>query len=419
MPKNVTHHMTFPDHTQSFWQLGAIQAASFGLPDLVIGQQIVKNYDVGSALFAIIVGNLILWIIGLAIVAMSIRDKKKWHAIENAVEYLGKPAGVIAAIVLLLAILAWYSLQLQSSAVAVKALIPNIDWLSIGTIAVVFGLVISVMAYGGIRLIKKVCVFSVPFLVLFCLYATFISDHSVALNGPWRLSLPAVSIVILINLPGMINLPTFFRHSRSRVDSFFALTIMTVFMMFFQATSIWIGIDNPKMIADVSCTGLACIFYYIFAFIFLLLATTCINLVNIYFVSASLETLMKAHTNPRNYVAVGLIGTLVYLGAHYGAPVLFLENLVDNFIACLGIILLLALLTRIVVHHRPRTLDKLVSNSCWAIGCVSALITLIQTPNDPSHAFMIGSGMSVLSFIVAIFVEETIWASRNLPKTSR
>ena len=58
MAENYTH---VPDINQNFWQLACIQSASIGLPGMLVGGQIAKEYGAGTAIISLCIGNLILW----------------------------------------------------------------------------------------------------------------------------------------------------------------------------------------------------------------------------------------------------------------------------------------------------------------------------------------------------------------------
>jgi hypothetical protein len=98
----------------------------------------------------------------------------------------------------------------------------------------------------------------------------------------------------------------------------------------------------------------------------------------------------------------------------------FLINLAADFLANLGIILMLAFLVSIIIKHRTRKFEKSFNNTCWLIGCTISLIMQVQYPQDLSLAFTYGIGGSVLAFLIAAFIAETTWSLKEIqPKNER
>src|SRR3990172_12081640 len=112
---------SFPDHNQNYWQLGCIQASASGLPVIFIGGTIASHLGVGSAISYVIIGNLLLWMIGLTIISMDAPARP--NALELVKSYLGTIGGVLAALFLIIAFLSWYTLQLHSATIAMNQLL--------------------------------------------------------------------------------------------------------------------------------------------------------------------------------------------------------------------------------------------------------------------------------------------------------
>ena len=150
--------------------------------------------------------------------------------------------------------------------------------------------------------------------------------------------------------------------------------------------------------------------------IFIIMSSICLNLVNIYFASAGGETVFYRNWSSKEYTIIGLLGTAAYTFLQVVFPMQFLENLTNSFISCLGIVLLLAFLTRIIVKHRTRTFEKAITSSCWYCGCLVSLLIQIWGPNEPNYALMAGVSTSLLCFLSIVFIEETIWSIQHLAK---
>ncbi|MBS0607670.1 MAG: hypothetical protein JSR57_12030, partial [Verrucomicrobia bacterium] len=278
--------------------MASIQSASVGLSVIVIGKQLATLYGAGTAICSVALGNLILWLVAIAVISMA--DRPQNNAIDNIKEYLGKFGGMISALILMVAVLNWYAYQITFSLSTLNDLIQGgIQKGLLIRIGAALGLLCALLALGGIHLLRKLTVFSLPLLVCYHCYSIIVSDKTIPVAETWGLSFTAVTTSVLILLPGVINFPTFFRHSRSRAHSLLALTVLTILITFFEVTTIWM--DFPFSFDIVNTTILAT---------FIIAILTYCNLVNIYLASASWETFSSRFGEPKGFAIIGLFGTL-------------------------------------------------------------------------------------------------------------
>lgn len=404
----------------NFWDLAIIISAAIGLSGFISGGLLAKNYGVGVAIPSAIVGHFILWAVGLGIIAMSQHGKS--NAIQNVKYFLGKPGSLVAAIILISGFLSWYSLQLESAVKSYNSFFQQTINMSEAfglRIGIGLGLFISLIAMGGLHWIRNIFRYGTPFLILYMIYVAISRDHQYSSIGPWGLSFAPVVYTISANLAGMVNLPTFYRHSRSRADSFFSLTLFTILTAIFEFFSIWAGITSYESFFS-GISGHLFTFYSVATIIFILLALVMSNLVNIYFATAGLEALFprKAH-GAKEYIFLGLLGTGFFSFMQVSRYMEFLISTANNFLASLGVVLLCAFIVSIIVKHRPRPLEKYVSNICWFVGCITAIVVQIKDPDTPSSSFLAGITASAITFLVVSFIEETVWATYNLPRKKK
>lgn len=410
--------LSLPDTHQNFWHLTSIQASAQGLIAIVLGWSLAKEYGPGTAILSICIGNLILWLIGLSVISMTYQTRS--HAIENVRTYLGKSASFAAAIILILALFMWYVIQINVTVSSMdfffRSILEKPEQIISIREGAALGLFVALLAMGGIRLIRWICTLTFPFMILFILWQIISSTQSVSFTGTWRLSAFAAVPSIALFLPGFVNLPTFFRHSRSRADSFLALTLITVFDIFFSVSSIFIPMTEIS-----SANQSLSISYFLniqspFLIIFIIIMYISINLVNIYYASAGCEFIFYRNWGAKEYTIIGLLGTATYAFLQTLVPMKFIENLTNSCISSLGVALLMAFLTRIIVQHRPRPLEKTITSLCWGIGCITSLVTLIANPNASIPSLLYGVVASILSFLCIIFVEETLWSAEKIVK---
>lgn len=397
------------DTHQNFWQLASVTGTALGLPATIIAGQLAVQYGPGTALLSVLVGNFIHWLIGLAIISMTVGRNQ---AIENIRGYLGNTTSLVASLVWICAFIIWYSIQIKWAANTVSLVFPNFN---LGILGGILGITAALLSRGGILLIKHFCVICLPLLLFFSIYIAAASPQVVIFQGTWGISFSAVITIIAVWLPGIVNLPTFFRHSRSKADSLIAISLTVLFHAFFQITSIFAGISGfSQTLPEVSATPFL-------LFLFAIPAYLCCNLLNIYYASAGWETIHPSHQNTREYLIIGLIGTLAFvlsqgslLSFQNSLPMERIENLLSSFIGSSGIVLLIDFLIRLVVRHRPRPYEKLLSSLCWLGGCISSIIVQTYHSATSNQPLIIGMLTSALLFLVLVFVEETLWSMKKV-----
>lgn len=393
----------FQYDNQNFLQLTCIQAMSLGISVIIIGSQLATQYGAGTAICSIIIGNLLLWLIAITILSMI--DRVHATAIDNIKNYLGKYGGLLIAFILMTAFLGWYAYQIDFSLNKLNDLLLTENKLERGLViraGAALGLISAMLSIGGIRLLKKITVCAFPFLIGYHLYMVATSPYSIPFKGTWGISFQAVLVTVLVLLPGVINFPTFFRHSRSKSHSFLSLTLITVLVTFFEISTIWMELSSSRHLITSLISA---------AFVILIL-TTC-NLLNIYLASACWEAFVPRFGGAKGFAIIGLLGTLTYTFIQISAPVQFLQDITNAYIAILGVVLLMAYLLRIVLKHRPRPFEKATSLTTWLFGCVVATIYESQHYLSGIPSLIAGVNASVLFLLCLIFVEETTWALRK------
>ena len=408
------------DRSQNFYHLASIQIVGQSIPSVMVGKLLFEQYGAGTTVNSIIIGNLILWLIGLAIISMVYQAHT--NAIENISGYLGKYGGLTFALSLIIAFLIWYVNQINISIISLKSILQFRNYWKDGfdiRIGAVLGLLSAVLSIGGIRLLKWLTVIAFPFLFCYYAYAVIVSQESPVFEGSWGLSLPAVVSVVLLNLPGTINLPTFFRHSKSKANSFLALTIMTVFTILFECATIWMDFSGAIEFSDVN-TPTPLVTMLILPFVsFLIITSVCSNLINIYLASACYESFIPKFSGTKGHAIMGLIGTAAYTFIQISSPINFLINLLNAYIGIMGIILLIAVMARLIIKHRPRKYEKVINCASWLFGCVVSTYLEVKQPDAAIHSLFFGMSASVLFFLVVFFIEETYWSIQKISLEER
>lgn len=143
------------DSGQKFWQLAMIQGASFGgIPVLMLGGIFATNYGIKSAILTIFIANILLWLIGLAIVGMSSTTRS--NAVQNFEHYLGKFSASAGALFLIVSFILWFGVQLQVCTEQLKPLLLFFSFPSSSTslrIGASLGFFVAILSLKGIKLI--------------------------------------------------------------------------------------------------------------------------------------------------------------------------------------------------------------------------------------------------------------------------
>lgn len=147
----------FQSDNQNFWQLAVIQCASLGIPVFSIGGKLSISIGPEKALGSILLGNLILWLIGIGIISMT--DSVN-NAIENIAVYIGKTGKYVATLLLVVAFIGWFALQIRSSSVVIEHTLGGgiHKTIRLGSIC---GILIAMTSMGGIKTIRwiNMCAF--------------------------------------------------------------------------------------------------------------------------------------------------------------------------------------------------------------------------------------------------------------------
>ncbi len=407
----------FPlEKNQNYWQLTCIQTASLGLAGITMSRPLAEKYGAGTVIPSILIANLILWFIALAIVSMSITGRS--NAIENAKDYIGMFWTKFAAIISMTIFPIWYALQIQSTTGPIDNSIyeqPTQHAFASSLYGIILGVLIASLAKTGLlKTIKRLNVVFLPVLSCYYLYTIlFVKDVGISFNG-LSFSWSCIAIYVSFLFAGVVNLPTFFRHARSKYDAYIAITLITVIVSLFEIASIWI---RPQVLTgSLFPNSTGALFSKIVNAAFAVTLLTCSNLVNLYFSYPSWEFVIPRIRKHPKFLIIGLFGTLIYALLRFSPDIHAVLRVVagaaDNCIANLGVALLLVFAVRMMVRHRPRPFEKTIGAVSWIIGCIATTIAVVQqTDTSP---LIIGIRTTLLSFAVIIFTEEPFWSFKKL-----
>jgi hypothetical protein len=397
----------------NFWELICINGSFVGFPGVILGGSLAQQIGIGAAIVSIVIGNAILWLIGLSIVSMS---KKNEHAIENIKDALGKVPCYFAAIIWVFSFIFWYTLQIKGAMQGFQDADPSLTRTQVTAFGPLLGLLAALISLSGIQGIRKLTYYALPFMLLYLFYilgfSIFTTPYAKYVRSSSLISLPSILIVILFWIAATVNLPTVFRNSLSHVDSVVGLSFATIIRTFIQISGIFWGTAGFAAQSSPS----------LFAF-FILISYLISNFLNIYFASAVWDTLLPKYRFRSEYFLVGLFGTSAYLASFLISEKYNMQFILEiaefillNFLSILGIVLVITYLIRITITHRERPFEKMWGALCWLIGCCSSFYFQLHSPNSDYFPLLKGIAATSISYLVLMFIEETFWSIRELSR---
>lgn len=405
----MSKHRLFVDRKQNFWQLACIAGSALGFPGMIVGGRLAEQHGAGTALISVLTGNLLLWLIGIGLLSMA----KSSNAIDNIRKYLGKRTGIVAAVVITMAFVIWYSVQIGGVAVMTTHFFQRDSLIEIGLIA---GLFVSILGMRGMVWIRYICVYSIPVLIGLSLGVVGLTAHPVVWSGTWSFAMPGVFAVILIWLPGILNLPTLFRHAQNKIEAMLGLSLMILMHIFFQSITIFAGLSDLYLFSSANSA-----LYNLFIVCFLMISYLCVNLVNLYFASSGLDVLFPRWRGMRHYFLVGIVGTALFACVQLVANrvemvriIHFLEIASGSFMGSLALVLSLKFLMRFFGKDHLSIQSAFWSNIIWIIGCVTTIYVQMQAPIGSERAFVVGVNMVIFACVLLGYFGVTFKAWKKL-----
>lgn len=383
-------HFKLPDTHQSSWQLAVIQLAGVAsLPVLATSILILQNHSFITAVLTLLVGNALLWVIRLGIVAMSHKDRKSTLDISR--EYVGEFGGYLIALLLLASTLAWFIVQTTIASNSLTFLIPVHEASSINRFvqtSVLLGIISTLCCMEGIVALRWLTTFSFPILVIALSVIIFVVPHPKITFDNISISLSGLFLLLATNLGVTADLPTFFRHSRSWKSSMRALVIIQIVSFFLGVGGLYLGeIINPWFgIYEKENIILTMDWPKIFLLILIFVSAICANVGNVYSASVGWELIAPIFAGRKEYLILGLGSTIIFIlvGNIFSLDVMLMVT--DNSLVNLCIILVIGYLLSLFNKAAPDFTQQVTYFIAWLLATAfnvlyaTHLIRPIQIP---------------------------------------
>lgn len=306
---------TDASNNTSWWQLLCIQISEcFCLPTIIIGQLLGEKYGWQVALTTICAGNAILLLIALVYVCMS--AEKRQPIIEYTAETFGKKFLPLFGILITCSLLGWFALQLNVMSVTLQRLLEalglELNLFSSNGLNIILGLLLSLFMLGNIKAVRITAVLCVPILTIILIYALLRIDNNATAPLPLSSSLEGISLIMGYQIFYVIDLPTFFQHSKSRKDSIFAIVLLYgittplleglgVYLSYAAAGTTILDLFTPG--ADIS--------WYPMAALFLLLSGWTTSNTNLYSAVVNSVHLLPKWDFRKRTIFLGILGAII------------------------------------------------------------------------------------------------------------
>ena len=371
---------------------------------------ILETNSVLGAMLTIVLGNAILWFIRLFIIMMSHDDRKSTLDISR--DYLGSFGGYCIAVLLLFSTLIWYVAQTTAASKTLTCLAvikenPQIDQFT--QISVFLGIASAFLCMNGISILKRLCTYSLPFLILAFVFVLFsIPDLSLKGNGN-ALSLSGLSMVLATNLGITSDMPTFFRHSRSWDTSIKALTLIQIISLVLGLLSLYFGaiinqhfeVHKSLLSAESNLFSAALIF-------FVFLSVLCANVANVYSASVGWELVApKALIGRKEYLILGLGLTTIFILIFDLFPLEAVLHASDSSLVNLCLVLLFGYLISRYLKRPVSFFDKVTYFTAWFLATCLDVLQLVS-PQKIAPDSLLFNFMLILAVLFLSFAARTL-----------
>ncbi|MCP5492863.1 MAG: hypothetical protein H7A40_07485 [Chlamydiales bacterium] len=377
MSQTLAH--TLPDTKQTPWQLAAIQLTGVtSLPVLTTSILIYQMSNLLSAMITLLIGNALLWVIRLGIVAMSF--KKRESTLDIALKYLGRRGGYFIAVILLVATLAWFIAQTTVASAALDLLVPLPEGPEINRfiqISVGLGIISTLFCMNGIVILRRLCTISLPILLLAFLGVIIFAPTDLPAATSNGLTLAGLPLVLGTNLGVTADLPTFFRHAKSWKASIHALTWIQVVSLVLGVAGLYLGTILEPWIG-VKTTEAATLFHpglRVSLVTLIFVSAICANVANVYSASVGWELLApKSLVGRKEYLILGLGLTTLFILLANVFSMDFLLDTTDSALVNLCVVLIVGYLISLYQKREPRAL----CNTYFVAWFIATAINILQ-----------------------------------------
>ncbi|WP_316358966.1 hypothetical protein [Candidatus Neptunichlamydia sp. REUL1] len=374
--EKVSENNTLTDKQQTAWQLSSIQLVVWsGLPLITTSFVISQKNSLLGALLTLFIGNLILGIIRFGVLSMSY--KKRHSTLDLAGNYMGKCGRYIIAILLLASTLFWFTeLMSIGTRSIIKLIFQNENvksnqWIRI---SVLLGIISTLFCIGNMKLIRRLCTFTFPVLLIFLIICTYfipVSEINMIQAQPY-IPFSGFGFLIATGLGVTADFPTFFRHGASWKTAIRALIATQIICLGLGVIGIYIAPVFFELMHGHAndWTGTTLILKYALLG-FTILSTMSSNVTNIYSASVGWELLApESFLGKKELLILGLGLTTVFTTVGDFLPAKQFAEATDLALVNLACIFIFAYIVKLKRTNQVSSIDQLVYLTTWILATI-------------------------------------------------
>lgn len=376
------------------------------LPVIMVGHAICRQYGLASALFAIGAGNLLLFLLAVASGRMSF--ERRVTTAENSVASFGEKGVLCFALVLLLAKVSWFAIQLNMMAEGLKAILPKA--LPLFAINLALGSLIVGFAVRGVEVLSRFAAYSLPLLIATMAYL-LATEQGNRIPLEANIQLEGISIVVAAAISRVVDMPTFYRNAKTLRDCF--TTIALLFLLALPAcesVGLYLAYRQEGATLLSGLLGGGGVVWHAWMALFLVLSGWTTNNTNLYSAATCMSTLRNEWSERKRTLIAGGLG--VALGCfgllNYFTDVL---QLLGIMVGAMGSVIL----TRYMLHsssERPR--QRLANFGAWAAGIAVGVCALFMGASITTVPVLDGGlTAAILTACAHYFVSEQALPSKE------
>lgn len=400
-----------PDHRTVAWPKVAVISAmvAFSLPTFVTGIEVATAVDSGTAMSAIVAGNLLLFVIGAFCGAIGARTRLSSYMLARIA--FGVRGASLVNLAFALSLLGWFGVNIDLFSDAVQRLAEDVFGVkpALWPIELGAGIVMTITTIYGFRAINTLSTVLVPVLMgvtAMLIYRSLdVRPLAESLAGANAAELSfgnAMTSVVGGVVIGAIILPDITRFARQWTGGIYtAFLAYAVFGTIVQSAGglAAIAFSNDDLLDVMIVVGLSWA-----AFAIVIAGSWVLNSLNLYSTGLSVEATMPSLPSRPLITTLGALGTVAAFANILDYFLTFLLYLAVLFVPVAGVIVADYLGPRRSAYHEERVASERayapLALTAWLVGAVVALLGAngVWTPSGIAaiDAILVSAGTYLL-----------------------
>lgn len=374
----------------SWPRIAAISAmVAFSLPTFITGMEVYQSLSVSNAIYAMIIGCIILTVVGGAMATIGVQTRMSSYQLVRIA--FGDKGAAAINLAFALSLLGWFgvNIDLFSSAVAELLKGYGVESVSLLSIEVFAGVLMTLTTIVGFSAINRLASLMVPVIAAMTLFMFYTSSMELSLDGLFALEKTAdiamtqgVSAIVGAIIIGAIILPDITRFSQQKHGGWYtAIWSYLVVQLLVMLVAAWASAatGSTEILQLMLALGLG-----LMAFAIVICGSWILNSLNLYSTTLSVSATFPKHRIQQNKIFTVLLGLAGIIAASLNILDYFIDFLVilsAIFVPVAGVIVVDYFLLY-TEYYQPQTLDgkipfSLAAALAWFAGAGLAVADII------------------------------------------